>query len=111
MKKMYFLLLLTTFVSLFTYAQDDETGSSESDPASTTLTETNPFQSNNLTSRCPYCGIRHYPICKKCSRCNRYHTPNCNPPQQTPAPIDGGLSVLLVAGAAYGVKRMRRKNQ
>jgi len=25
------------------------------------------------------------------------------------APIDGGLSVLLAAGAAYGVKRMRKK--
>ena len=27
-------------------------------------------------------------------------------PQDTP--IDGGLSVLLAAGAAYGVKRMRK---
>jgi len=25
------------------------------------------------------------------------------------APIDGGLSVLLAAGAAYGVKRMAKK--
>jgi hypothetical protein len=25
------------------------------------------------------------------------------------APIDGGLSVLLAAGAAYGVKRMKKK--
>lgn len=25
------------------------------------------------------------------------------------APIDGGLSVLLAAGAAYGVRRMRKK--
>ncbi len=25
------------------------------------------------------------------------------------APIDGGLSVLLAAGAAYGVKRLRKK--
>jgi hypothetical protein len=31
-------------------------------------------------------------------------------PQGDPgAPIDGGLSVLLAAGAAYGVKRMRKK--
>ncbi len=27
------------------------------------------------------------------------------------APIDGGLSVLLAAGAAYGVKRMRKAKQ
>lgn len=26
----------------------------------------------------------------------------------TDAPLDGGLSVLLLAGAAYGVKRVRR---
>ncbi len=29
----------------------------------------------------------------------------------TDAPIDGGLSMLLIAGAAYGVKRFRNKSQ
>jgi hypothetical protein len=29
----------------------------------------------------------------------------------TDAPIDGGLSVLLVAGAAYGVRRFRNKGK
>lgn len=29
------------------------------------------------------------------------------PPAQTP--VDGGLGLLLAAGAAYGIKRMRRK--
>lgn len=28
-------------------------------------------------------------------------------PRTTDAPIDGGLSILLVAGAAYGVKKYR----
>jgi hypothetical protein len=37
---------------------------------------------------------------------------DANPPElggDAGAPIDGGLSVLLAAGAAYGVKRMRKK--
>jgi hypothetical protein len=38
---------------------------------------------------------------------------DANPPElgggDPGAPIDGGLSVLLAAGAAYGVKRMRKK--
>jgi hypothetical protein len=29
----------------------------------------------------------------------------------TDAPLDGGLSILLVAGAAYGVRRFRNKGQ
>ncbi len=37
---------------------------------------------------------------------------DANPPElgggDPGAPIDGGLSVLLAAGAAYGVKRMRK---
>ena len=32
-------------------------------------------------------------------------------PNQTDVPIDGGLSILLVAGAAYGVKRFRNMRQ
>lgn len=39
---------------------------------------------------------------------------DANPPElgggDPGAPIDGGLSVLLAAGAAYGVKRMRKGN-
>jgi hypothetical protein len=31
------------------------------------------------------------------------------PEDPVDTPIDGGLSVLLAAGAAYGVKRMRKK--
>ena len=27
------------------------------------------------------------------------------------APIDGGLSILLVAGAGYGIKKVREKRQ
>jgi hypothetical protein len=27
----------------------------------------------------------------------------------TDAPVDGGISILLIAGAAYGVRRVRRK--
>ncbi len=29
----------------------------------------------------------------------------------TDAPIDGGLTILLVAGAAYGVRRFRNKGE
>jgi hypothetical protein len=32
--------------------------------------------------------------------------PNPNP-TGTPVPLDGGLGVLLAAGAAYGLKKMR----
>jgi hypothetical protein len=31
------------------------------------------------------------------------------PPQPTDVPVDGGLSLLLAAGAAYGAGRLRRK--
>ena len=30
------------------------------------------------------------------------------PPQPSDVPVDGGLSLLLAAGAAYGVRRVRR---
>ncbi|OGX86408.1 PID-CTERM protein-sorting domain-containing protein [Hymenobacter glacialis] len=29
------------------------------------------------------------------------------PPNPTPVPIDGGVSLLLAAGGAYGLKRLR----
>lgn len=48
-----------------------------------------------------------------CSVSRSSEEDGANPPdpQGDPgAPIDGGLSVLLAAGAAYGVKRMRKGN-
>ena len=36
-------------------------------------------------------------------------SPTANNVDATNAPLDGGLSVLLVAGVAYGVKRHRKK--
>ena len=36
---------------------------------------------------------------------------NNNPATPTDAPIDGGLSVLLIAGVAYGAKRMHRQKK
>lgn len=34
-----------------------------------------------------------------------------NAGNSTDAPIDGGISILLIAGAAYGVKRFRNKGE
>ncbi|MCC5917597.1 MAG: hypothetical protein JJU02_09765 [Cryomorphaceae bacterium] len=31
-------------------------------------------------------------------------------PPNSPAPIDGGLGILLAAGLAYGVKKVREQN-
>ena len=33
------------------------------------------------------------------------------PPTGTPVPIDGGISALVVAGAAYGIKKLRDRNK
>jgi hypothetical protein len=33
------------------------------------------------------------------------------PPQPSDVPVDGGLSLLLAAGAAYGVRRLRQRSQ
>lgn len=51
------------------------------------------------TSRAPYCW--------KC-KTRHYHGCTPTPPPPTNVPIDGGLGVLLAAGAAYGVKRLRK---
>jgi hypothetical protein len=80
-------LLFTTF-SLSANAQEEterEGGLPSSAPASW-----------SRGSYCYKCKTRHYHSC----------TPTTPPP--TNVPIDGGLGVLLAAGAAYGVKRMRK---
>ena len=33
--------------------------------------------------------------------------PPFNPGDPTPIPVDGGVSLLLAAGAAYGIKKVR----
>lgn len=33
--------------------------------------------------------------------------PNGNDPDQSDLPVDGGLSLLLVSGAVYGLKRLK----
>jgi len=38
-------------------------------------------------------------------------TPPPPPPPQPGTPIDGGLSFLLIAGAAYGVYESRKKKK
>ncbi|MCC5917468.1 MAG: hypothetical protein JJU02_09100 [Cryomorphaceae bacterium] len=41
-----------------------------------------------------------------------YAQPNPQPPGGPPTPIDGGLTLLLAAGGAYGVKKYREfKNE
>jgi hypothetical protein len=34
-----------------------------------------------------------------------------NGPAPGPLPVDGGLSLLLAAGAAYGARRLRRRKK
>ena len=37
--------------------------------------------------------------------------PTAPPPPPTPVPIDGGTGFLLVAGAAYGLKKLKKKSK
>lgn len=86
MKLTGILFLLFTSFCLSANAQgENESGLPSSAPAS--------------WSRAPYCykcKTRHYHSC----------TPTTPPP--TNVPIDGGLSILLAAGAVYGARRMRK---
>jgi hypothetical protein len=45
-----------------------------------------------------------------CYTCKKRHYSGCTPttPPPTNVPIDGGLGFLLAAGAAYGVRRMKK---
>jgi hypothetical protein len=38
-------------------------------------------------------------------------TPGATPPDPTQVPIDGGASLLLAGGVAYGLKRLRARRQ
>ncbi len=33
------------------------------------------------------------------------------PPGPGPAPIDGGVAILAIAGAAYGISKLRKKDK
>jgi len=33
------------------------------------------------------------------------------PPGSGPAPIDGGVAILAIAGAAYGISKLRKKDK
>lgn len=37
--------------------------------------------------------------------------PPFNPGDPSPIPVDGGVSLLLAAGAAYGIKKVRDKKK
>jgi len=41
--------------------------------------------------------------------CCAFAFPGCSCPVCTPIPLDGGLSALLIAGVAYGAKRVYGK--
>jgi len=86
MKKIYFFLLLASCLSLAAYSQDDQTSLRTS-------------EDGIFNARAPYC-----------TPCQKRHYGACPPPTNNqPVPFDGGLSILLIAGAAYGVKRIRGK--
>lgn len=90
MKKIYFFLGLICVLSTPVFAQQDD---ATDDVIKTSTSPGNVFGSAPL-SRCPVCG--------------RYHSPHCTPPPTpTPVPFDGGLSLLLIAGAGYGIKRIK----
>jgi len=95
MKKIYLLILFVGFLSFDAFAQDEqETTSNESG-----VSGDSPFASSKARF-CWTCWKKHSGGC----------TPTPPPPQQD-VPIDGGLSILLAAGAAYGVKRKLKKRK
>lgn len=110
MKKIYLFLLLASvsFTQAFSQNNDDtptdESSSVSASNSTSSSKETSPNGANTfqLTVRQPLCNV-----------CYRRHLPACKPvPPPTPAPIDGGLSILLAAGIGYGIKRKaNRKNQ
>ena len=83
MKKFYFLFLLIAGFSTGAFSQfsTDENNSN-----------------SGFNARAP-----------KCWKCSKRHYSNCTPPPPTNqnVPIDGGLGILLAAGALYGAKRIR----
>jgi hypothetical protein len=91
------MFLLAISLGLSAFSQEEAEGATSA-PG---VFSSSPLSSNS--ARAPYCSkcrLRHYNGCST--------TP---PPPPAPVPIDGGLSFLLAAGAAYGVKRMRTKKQ
>ena len=82
--KKYFLLLLLTIISSTMAMPQRMDG---------------PFTSSSRISRCPVCDLRHTPACSVTST------------TITATPIDGGLVLLLVAGGAYGVRRLRKSQK
>lgn len=87
MKSVFLLAALFCFTYLPAFAQDND----NPEPFSTHAPST-------FSKYCWPCKKRHYGGCKP--------TP---PPPSTPVPIDGGLTVLLAAGAAYGIKKYKRR--
>lgn len=87
MKKIYLFLLSVSALSLEASSQ-----------ISNNNTTKNSSDDGLFTARAPYCWS-----------CRTRHYNNCPQPSNTPVPFDGGLSILLMAGAAYGVKRVIRK--
>lgn len=86
MKKIYFLLLLVSGFAIDAFSQF---GNSDEGNSNSGLN----------AARAPYC----WP-------CKKRHYGGCTPPPTNHnVPIDGGLGVLLAAGALYGVRRIRNK--
>ncbi len=111
MKKLTFFLFFIALFSFTSFAQTDN--DEQTDEVTTTQSVFTPMNTNTAVTRCPHCYKYHSPHCVYCNVCRCYHYPVCPTPTPTPHPLpfDGGLSVLLVAGAAYGAKKRLAKKE
>jgi len=50
-------------------------------------------------------------ICKANSFLYAQEFPPSGPPATSGAPIDGGVSILIAAGVAYGIKKLNKKQK
>ena len=111
LKKQIILIVLTVCTMQVVYAQSDEV---EYQEAPSSIGEDNDDRLRRQQEEDSRNQQHYYnsPGGGNVSRSNDDDGANPPDPQGDPgAPIDGGLSVLLAAGAAYGVKRRKRSDK
>lgn len=47
---------------------------------------------------------------KTCKKCKRKHSGNCGGGHQS-VPLDGGLGILVLGAAAFGIKKLNEKKE